>query len=120
MGKQVQLVIPSNSSFSREAKMTLEKGYAHELGNTMPEPGFYKANRSLIIQEGNLILDAEGDTDAVWIFQTDHDLITQAGAGGHVILCGGCKPNNVFWQIGGLVSIGAETSFKGNLIELAN
>lgn len=105
MGKQVQLVIPSISSPSHETKMTLEKGYAHELGNTMPTPGFYKVNRTLIIQEGNLILDAEGDEDAVWIFQTDHDLITQAGAGGNVILCGGCKTKNVFWQIGGLVPL---------------
>lgn len=98
--------------------MTLEKGYPHELGNTVPEPGFYRTTGSLIIQDGNLILDAVGNADAVWIFQTNHDLITRGGAGGNVILCGGCKPNNVFWQIGGLVSIGEETLFKGNLIEL--
>jgi len=42
-----------------------------------------------LIQSGDLTLDAQGDVNAIWIFQIASALTTVGGAGGNVILAGG-------------------------------
>lgn len=83
-------------------------------------PGVYKSTSTLLISNGNLTLDAQGDVNAVWIFQVASGFTTVGGAGGSVILTGGAQAKNVYWQVGTSAVIGDNTSFKGNLLVLTS
>lgn len=81
-------------------------------------PGIYKSASTLLVQTGNLTLDARGDANAVWIFQIASNLTTVGGTGGNIILTGGAQAKNVFWQTGVSATIGTGTSFIGNVMAL--
>jgi hypothetical protein len=83
-------------------------------------PGIYKTTSTLMIQNGDLTLDAQGDANAVWIFQISAAFTTVGGAGGNVILSGGAQAKNVYWQVGSSATIGDYTKFKGNIMALSS
>ncbi len=83
-------------------------------------PGIYKSTSTLLLQSGDLTLDAQGDANAVWIFQIASDFTSIGGAGGNVILSGGAQAKNIFWQVGGSATIGNYTIFKGNILALTS
>ena len=83
-------------------------------------PGIYKTTSTLLIQSGNLTLDAQGDANAVWIFQIATGFTTVGGAGGSVILTNGAQAGNVYWQVGSSATIGDNTAFKGNVLALTS
>ncbi|MES2543498.1 MAG: Ig-like domain-containing protein [Bacteroidota bacterium] len=91
-----------------------------DLGGLTLTPGIYKTTSTLMIQSGSLTLDAQGDVNAVWIFQVASDFTTIGGAGGNVILSGGAQAKNVFWQVGSSATIGDYTSFQGNILALTS
>ncbi len=62
---------------------------AGNLGGMTLVPGLYKSTSSLIINSGNLTLDAQGDPDAVWVITMATTLETTSGLG--VILAGGAR-----------------------------
>lgn len=82
---------------------------AGELGGLTLTPGIYKsASGTFTISNGNLTLDAQGDPNAVWIFQTAAGLtVGIAGPNGakSVILINGGLPKNVFWYVGSAATI---------------
>jgi hypothetical protein len=82
-------------------------------GQTLP-PGLYKSTSSLEISSGDLTLDAKGNANAVWIFQIASTLTTTAGR--QVILAGGAKASNIFWQVGTSATLGTTSVFKGTLL----
>nr|MDQ3371322.1 ice-binding family protein [Actinomycetota bacterium] len=67
---------------------------------------------------GALTLDAQGDPDAVFIFQTDSTLITASAS--RVVLINGAQACNVFWQIGSSATLGTNSSFAGNILALTS
>ncbi len=83
-------------------------------------PGIYKSTSTLSIANGNLTLDAQGDINAVWIFQIASAFTTVGGAGGSVILIGGAQAKNIFWQTGSSAILGDYTSFQGNILALTS
>jgi hypothetical protein len=87
-----------------------------DLGGLTLLPGMYKATEAVRIQQGDLTLDAKGNESAIWIFEFASDFYTVGGAGGNIILTGNAKAENVFWQTEHLARIGADTSFKGNVL----
>lgn len=89
-----------------------------DLGGRTLTPGIYKSTTTMLVQAGNLTLNARGDANAVWIFQIADNLTTVAGAGGNIILTGGAQAKNVYWQTGDSATIGAGTSFNGNVMAL--
>ena len=89
-----------------------------DLGGTTLAPGIYKTTSTLLIQSGDLTLDAQGDVNAVWIFQVASSFTTIGGAGGNVILSGGAQAKNIYWQTGSSATIGDFTIFKGNVLAL--
>lgn len=93
---------------------------AGDLGGQTLAPGIYKTTSTLLIQAGDLTLDAQGDPNAVWIFQIASDFTTVGGAGGNVVLSGGAQAKNVFWQVGSSATIGDFTAFKGNVLALTS
>lgn len=82
---------------------------AGELGGLTLAPGIYKsASGTFNISNGNLTLDAQGDPNAVWVFQTAAGLtVGIAGPSGakSVIMINGGQPKNVFWHVGSAATI---------------
>ena len=84
---------------------------AGNLGSLVLAPGVYTAAAgSFRIQGGNLTLDAQGNTNAVWVFQMASTL-TVGGPGAafpqSVTLVNGAQAKNVFWQVGTAATINA-------------
>jgi hypothetical protein len=84
------------------------------LGGMTLTPGLYKSTSGLEISSGDLYLDAQGDTNAVFIFQMASTLDVAAGL--HVILVNGTKASNVFWQVGTSATLGTGSSFAGTIM----
>ncbi|MBW4362799.1 Ig-like domain-containing protein [Flavobacterium taihuense] len=82
---------------------------AGELGGLTLAPGVYKsASGTFKISNGNLTLDAKGDPNATWIFQTAAGLtVGIAGPTGakSVIMKNGALAKNVFWYVGSAATI---------------
>jgi len=91
---------------------------AGELGGLTLTPGLYKSTSSLEISSGDLTLDARGDTNAVFIFQMASTLTTTTGR--QVILSGGAKAGNIYWQVGSSARLGTISVFKGNILALTS
>lgn len=62
----------------------------------------------------NLTLDAKGDADAVFIFQIDGPLSTNANS--KIKLINGALACNVFWKVEGEVNMASGTFMRGNVI----
>jgi methionine-rich copper-binding protein CopC len=84
---------------------------AGELGGLTLAPGVYKsASGTFKITNGNLTLDAMGDPNAEWIFQTASGLtVGIAGPAGarSVNLINGAQAKNVYWYVGSAATINA-------------
>ncbi len=106
--------------FAEGASSPAPATVAGDIGGTTLAPGIYKSTSTLLIQSGDLTLDAGGNPNAVWIFQIASDFTTVGGAGGNVILSGGAQAKNVFWQTGSSATIGDFTAFKGNILALTS
>ena len=89
---------------------------AGNLGGRTLTPGLYKSTSSLEISSGDLTLDAQGNANAVFIFQIASTLTTTVGR--QVILSGGAKAANVIWQVGSSATLGTTSVFKGNILAL--
>ncbi len=87
---------------------------AGNLGGLTLPPGLYKSTSSLSISSGDLTLDAQGDANAVFIFQMASTLTTSSGRA--VVLSGGAKSSNVFWQVGSSATLGTTSTFKGTIM----
>jgi hypothetical protein len=87
---------------------------AGNLGGRTLAPGLYKSTSSLEISSGNLTLDARGDPDAVFIFQMASTFKSTSGR--QVILIGGAKSANVFWQVGSSATLGSTSTFAGTIM----
>jgi hypothetical protein len=84
------------------------------LGGLTLTPGLYTSTSSLEITSGDLTLDAQGDANAVFIFQMPTTFITTVGR--QVILSGGATACHVFWQVGSSATLGASSIIKGNIL----
>lgn len=99
------------NSISPAAKPGGSDPNAGELGGLTLAPGIYKsAGATFKITTGNLTLDAKGDPNAQWIFQTAAGLtVGIAGPAGarSVNLIGGGQAKNVYWYVGSSAIINA-------------
>lgn len=78
-----------------------------QLGGLVLAPGTYtSAAGTFLITGSDLTLDAQGDANAVWVFQMASSLtVGAAGAPRSVILVNGAQAKNVFWQVGSAATI---------------
>lgn len=84
------------------------------LGGLNLSPGVYSGGALSLT--GTLTLT--GDENAVWIFQAASTLNTAAGS--QVILSGGARAANVYWQVGSSATLGANSTFKGSIMAYAS
>ncbi|MEJ8758370.1 ice-binding family protein [Pontibacter sp. H259] len=83
------------------------------IGNELFTAGVYKMNGSVTVT-GPLVLDANHDPNATFIFQVGKDL--QVNANVTIALVNGAKVNNVLWLVTDNAVIGQGAYFKGNLV----
>lgn len=88
------------------------KAITTNLGGQTLAPGVYSLNLPATIT-GTLKLDAQGDINAVFIFQVNSTLITEKGS--RIELINGAQFSRVFWQVANDVTLGEKTDFKGNI-----
>src|ERR1700683_346099 len=89
-----------------------------ELAGQTFSPGVYNASESLLLSSGSVTLNAEGNPDAVFIFQIGSTLIT--GSNTTVSLINGAQACNVFWQVGSSATLGSGTHFVGTIMASAS
>ena len=87
------------------------------LGGMTLYPGLYKSTGTLEISSGDLILDASGDPNAVFIFQIASSLTVTNGR--KVFLQGSAQSSNIFWQVGSNAIFGTTSVFKGTIMAYA-
>jgi hypothetical protein len=80
---------------------------AGQLGGLTLLPGVYKSDSgAFLITGSDLTLDAQGNPDAVWIFQMASSLTVGIPTSPcSVILVNGAQARNVFWQVGSAATI---------------
>ncbi len=80
-------------------------------------PGLYASSaNSFEITGGNLVLDAQGDRNAVWVFQMTASTLTLTSPSCNVVLINGAQASNIFWQVGSSATIGAGCILQGNVL----
>jgi len=112
---QLDLTVAYNDAAGRTVGAITVAG---NLGGQTLAPGLYKSTSSLEISSGDLTLDAQGDANAVFIFQMGSTLVTTVGR--HVILSGGARAANVYWQVGSSATLGTTSVFKGSILALTS
>lgn len=97
--------------------LTLPIMVAGDLGGQTLVPGLYKSTSSLAVT-GSLTLDAQGNPNAVWVFQIGSTLVTLTGS--QIILAGGAQASNIFWVVGSSATLGTYSVFKGTIMAYAS
>jgi hypothetical protein len=87
------------------------------IGNQTLTPGVYNSASSMLVN-GTVTLDAQGDPNAVFIFQVGSALTTASGT--TIALINGAQACNVFWQVGSSATIGTGSSFAGSILALTS
>src|SRR5688572_323437 len=119
-----------NDAIANQAKLDLTVAYNDAAGRTSTgmvtlsgniggltlTPGLYKSTSSLAISSGDLTFDARGNANAVFIIQIASTLTVTSGR--QVILSGGAKASNIFWQVGSSATFGTTSVFKGTIMAL--
>ena len=91
---------------------------ATELGAQTLPAGVYDSASGTFEITGTLTLDAQGDPNAVFIFQMETSLTTATSSVVRVINAG--QACNVFWQVGSSATLGTSTTFIGNILALTS
>ena len=81
-------------------------------------PGIYTTpDGAAMSVDGNLTLDARGDPNAIFVFETPSALNTTSGV--TVFLTNGAKASNIYWLVGAGLTFGASSTMYGNFLVAA-
>lgn len=88
-----------------------------ELGGLVLPAGAYTSGGAIGLT-GTLTLDAAGDPNAVFVFQSASDLITATDSS--VSLINGAQACNVYWQVTSSATLGVRSAFRGTIMALTS
>jgi len=88
-----------------------------DLGGLTLTPGVYCFASSAQLT-GALTLNAQGDPNAVFVFQIGSTLTTASNSS--VGFINGGQGDSVFWQVGSSATLGTTTAFAGNILALTS
>jgi hypothetical protein len=77
-------------------------------------PGVYTSSTTMLVSGAPLRLDAQGNSNAIFVFQVGSALTVDSG--GSVVLQNGANGENVYWCQGTAATIGVSSSFVGHLL----
>ena len=100
-------------AYSEAAALTPTSSFAGDLNGVRFRPGVHHTAAAFALT-GTLTLDADGDSNAVFVFQVDAALNTAASS--HVVLVNGAQASHVFWQVNGAAGTGADSTFVGTIM----
>ena len=120
-------VVHDTDAVAAQAKKDLNDAYADaagksgapiplsgDLGGMTLTPGLYVSATSIELTTGDLMLDALGDEDAIWVFQIGTTFVSNVGR--KVTLIGNARHDNVFWNVGTSATIGVGSVMVGNFL----
>ncbi len=105
------------TAYNDAAGRTPATAVSGNIGGQTLTPGVYNSSSSLGIT-GTLTLDAQGDPNAVFIFQIGSTLTTASGSS--VVLINGAQACNIFWQLGSSATLGTGSAFQGTILTLTS
>jgi ice-binding like protein len=105
------------TAYDDAAGRTPPVSVAADLGGLTLAAGVYRSPSSLGLT-GALTLDAQGDPNAVFVFQAGSTLTTASMS--QVNLINGAQACNVFWQTGSSATLGTASVFVGNILALTS
>lgn len=106
------------TAYNGAAGCTTTATIATELGGTTQLAGVYDSVAGTFGITGTLLLDANGDSNAIFVFKTASTLTTAANS--FVSLTNGAQAKNVFWVVGSSATLEAGTTFKGTILAMTS
>lgn len=88
-----------------------------DLGGLTLTTGVYCFNSSAQLT-GALTLNAQGNANAVFLFQIGSTLTTASSSS--VVFTNGGQGDSVFWEVGSSATLGTSTAFAGNILALTS
>lgn len=102
------------AAYNYAAGLTGAAAMTADMSNLTFVPGVYNNSTTLALSAGQVTLDAQNNSNAVFIFQIGSTLVTAAGT--QVILVNGAQAKNVFWQVGSSATLGANSTLEGTIM----
>jgi hypothetical protein len=93
----------------------------NQLGGKSLTPGVYAfghAATANITASSPLVLNGQGDANAVFVFQASSDLVTASNS--VVQLVNGARACNVFWQVSSSATLASGSTFVGTIMALTS
>lgn len=106
------MITAYNDAAGRPLPDFVELGAGNIGGQTLTA-GLYKWTSTVTIPTDITI---SGTADDVWIFQISEDLTMSSAV--NIILEGGAKASNIFWQVAGETTLGTTSHFEGNILSM--
>ncbi|MEP7763800.1 ice-binding family protein [Sanguibacter sp. 25GB23B1] len=101
------------TAYNAASAQTPDPLAAVELGGLTLEPGVYDTGGEIELN-GNLTLDANGDPNAVFVFQSLSTLL--AAAGSSITFIDGATACNLYWRVPSSATIEAGSQFAGTIL----
>ena len=89
-----------------------------ELSAATITPGTYASSDGTFLNSGILTLDAQGDANALFIFQASSSI--NVAPGSKMLLIGGAQAGNVYWKVGSSATLGVNSLFVGHIYALTS
>ena len=111
--KTRQAHLDGQRAYDAIAALPAVGAFSGDLNGRTFTPGVYYTGDAFTLS-GTLILDGQGDPNAVFIFKVDAALNTAAGS--HLKLINGASASNVTYWVNGAAGTGADSSFEGSIL----
>ena len=117
--------LPGATNIAAGTTLGAPAGSALVEGDNLFFPGVYQSGSSILIT-GDLTLDASGNPDAVFVFQSSSSIGTAATGADpaphtRILLVNGAKASNVYWWVGSnAATLGTYSEFQGNILSYSS
>jgi hypothetical protein len=106
------------AAYNEISSLTPTQLAAADLAGQTITPGTYANVGGTFENSGTLTLNAQGDPNAVFIFQADSTVITSPNS--TMVLTNGAQACNVYWRVGSSATIGVNSTFIGRIYALTS